>query len=259
METAKHHDQALVAVTDKLSVRFGPRRVLQDINLSLEKGRLYVLVGRSGAGKTTFLRTFNRLNECFPRCQTQGSLHLQLDAQWLDIYKDGPCLTELRRRVGMVFQTPNILPASIEKNLSLPLKLVIGLGKKDIPVRLERALRQVHLWEEVHDRLQAPAATLSGGQQQRLCLARVLALEPALLLLDEPTASLDFRSSRKIEDLLLTLKEHYPILAVSHSLSQARRLGDEILVMKAGSLARQLSRQDFQDKAMLEELLEEVF
>jgi phosphate transport system ATP-binding protein len=159
----------------------------------------------------------------------------------------------------MVFQTPNILPASLEKNLSLPLKLVGGLGKKDIPARVEWALRQVHLWEEVHDRLEAPAAILSGGQQQRLCLARVLAREPALLLLDEPTASLDFRASRKIEDLLLTLKEQYPILAVSHSLSQARRLGDEILVMKDGRLARKLSRQDFQDKAKLTELLEEVF
>jgi len=246
-------------VADNLSVSFGPRQVLHDIRLTLEKGRLYVLLGRSGAGKTTFLRSFNRLNECFPHCQTWGSLRLNLDQQWLDIYGDGLSVTELRRRVGMVFQTPNILPASIDRNISLPLKLVLGLGKNDIPARVEWALQQVHLWEEVRDRLGAPAATLSGGQQQRLCLARVLALEPALLLLDEPTASLDFRSSRKIEDLLLTLKEHYPILAVSHSLSQGRRLGDEILIMKEGRLARALSRQDFQDQATLEELLEEVF
>ena len=259
METAKHNDSALVAVAENLSVNFGARQVLRDIQLTLEKGRLYVLVGRSGVGKTTFLRSFNRLNECFPHCQTRGSLRLNLGQQWVDIYGDGLSVTELRRRVGMVFQTPNTLPASIERNLSLPLKLVLGLGKSDIPARVEWALRQVHLWEEVHDRLQAPAATLSGGQQQRLCLARVLALEPALLLLDEPTASLDFRSSRKIEDLLLSLKERYPILAVSHSLSQARRLGDEILVMQEGRLARTLSRHDFQDQAKLTELLEEVF
>jgi phosphate transport system ATP-binding protein len=259
METTKHNDSTIVAVVENLSVSFGPRQVLRNINLSLKKGRLYVLLGRSGVGKTTFFRSFNRLNECFPHCQTRGSLRLNLDQQWLDIYGDGLSVTELRRRVGMVFQTPSILPASIERNISLPLKLVLGLGKNDIPARVDWALRHVHLWEEVHDRLQAPAANLSGGQQQRLCLARVLALEPALLLLDEPTASLDFRSSRKIEDLLLTLKEHYPILAVSHSLSQARRLGDEILVMQAGSLVRTLSRQDFQDKAMLEDLLEEVF
>jgi phosphate transport system ATP-binding protein len=259
METAEHNDSALVAVAENFSVSFGPREVLHDIHLALETGRLYVLLGRSGVGKTTFLRSFNRLNECFPHCQTRGSLRLNLGSQWADIYHDGLSVTQLRRRVGMVFQNPNILPASIERNISLPLKLVLGLSKNDIPARVEWALRQVHLWEEVHDRLEAPAATLSGGQQQRLCLARVLALQPVLLLLDEPTASLDYRSSRKIEDLLLTLREHYPILAVSHSLSQARRLGDEILVMKEGSLARTLNRQDFQDQAMLEELLEEVF
>lgn len=259
MGTTEPNASALAAVVEHLSVSFGPRQVLQDVNLTLEQGRLYVLIGSSGAGKTTLLRSFNRLNECFPGSQTRGSLHLSLDQQWLDIYRDDLPLTELRRRVGMVFQTPNILPASVEKNISLPLKLVLGLGKKEIPARVERALRQVHLWEEVQDRLHSPAATLSGGQQQRLCLARVLALEPAMLLLDEPTASLDFRSSQKIEELLLTLKERYTILAVSHSLSQARRLGDEVLVMKEGRLARIVSRQDFQDKAMFEELLEEVF
>jgi phosphate transport system ATP-binding protein len=259
MGTEEHHASAVTAVVEHLSVDFGPRPVLQDIDLTLEKGKLYVLVGRSGAGKTTFLRTFNRLNECFPRCRTQGSLRLNLSNRWVDIYRHDFPVTELRRRVGMVFQTPNILPASVAKNVSLPLKLVLGLGKKEIQERVEWTLRQVHLWEEVRDRLHTPAGTLSGGQQQRLCLARVLALEPSLLLLDEPTASLDFRASQKIEALLLKLKNRYTILAVSHSLSQARRLGDELLVMKEGRLARILSRQDFQDKTMLEELLEEVF
>lgn len=244
---------------EHLEVCFGSRQVLQDINLTLEKGKLYVLIGRSGAGKTTLLRSFNRLNECLPHCRTQGSLHLNLGQQWVDIYGSNLPAAELRRRVGMVFQTPNILPANVEKNISLPLKLVLGLGKKEIPARVEWALQQVHLWQEVRDRLHTPAATLSGGQQQRLCLARALALEPAMLLLDEPTASLDFRASQKIEELLLNLKEHYAILAVSHSLGQARRLGDEVLVMKEGRLVRILQHQDFQDKIMLEELLEEVF
>lgn len=255
-----HTDNSILAArVEGLSVSFGPHQVLENLHLSLKKGRLYVLLGRSGAGKTTFLRAFNRLNECLPGCRTRGSLHLNLHQQWVDIYGDDLPVIELRRRVGMVFQTPNILPAGVAQNISLPLKLVLGLGKKEIPTRVEWALRQVHLWEEVRHRLAAPAATLSGGQQQRLCLARVLALEPMLLLLDEPTASLDFRASRQIEELLLTLKDQYPILAVSHSLSQARRLGDEILVMKAGRLARTLNHQDFQDKTMLEELLEEVF
>jgi phosphate transport system ATP-binding protein len=252
-------NSTLAAVVEDLSVSFGPRQVLQNVSLTLKKSRLYVLVGRSGAGKTTFLRSLNRLNECFPGCHTRGSVRLTFNKRQVDIYQDNLPVTELRRRVGMVFQTPNILPASVENNVSLPLKLVLGLGQKDVPSRIKWALQQVHLWEEVHDRLQAPAATLSGGQQQRLCLARVLALEPAMLLLDEPTASLDFRASQKIEELLLKLKERYTILAVSHSLSQARRLGDELLVMKEGCLARILSRQDFQDKTMLEELLEEVF
>jgi phosphate transport system ATP-binding protein len=259
MGTTDLHVQALIAIAANLSVSFGPRPVLQGIDLTLEKGRLYVLIGRSGAGKTTLLRSFNRLNECFPGCHTQGSLRLNLSNQWVDIYRQDFPVPELRRRVGMVFQTPNILPANVEKNISLPLKLVLGLDKKEIPARVEWALQQVHLWQEVSDRLYMPAATLSGGQQQRLCLARALALEPAMLLLDEPTASLDFRASRKIEELLLTLKEQYPILAVSHSLSQARRLGDEILVMKEGRLGRILQRQDFQDRVMLEDLLEDVF
>jgi phosphate transport system ATP-binding protein len=246
-------------MVEGLSVDFGPRQVLQDVSLTLQQGRLYVLVGRSGAGKTTFLRSLNRLNECFPGCHTRGLVRLNFAGRWVDIYQNSPSVTELRRRVGMVFQSPNTLPASVENNVSLPLKLVLGLGKKEISSRVEWALRQVHLWEEVHDRLPAPAATLSGGQQQRLCLARVLALEPTILLLDEPTASLDFRASQKIEELLLTLKERYTILAVSHSLSQARRLGDELLIMKEGRLARILRRREVQDKTMLEELLEEVF
>lgn len=259
MGTEKHYASALAAVVEHLSVGFGPRPVLQDIDLTLEKGKLYVLVGRSGAGKTTFLRSFNRLNECFPGCRTQGSLRLNLGNQWVDIYRDDLPVTELRRRVGMVFQTPNILPASVVKNVSLPLKLVLGLSKKDIPERVEWALRQVHLWEEVQNRLHAPAATLSGGQQQRLCLARVLALEPAVLLLDEPTASLDFRSSQKIEELLLTLKERYTILAVSHSLSQARRLGDQVLIFNEGRQVGTLERADLRQGERFQSLLEEIF
>jgi phosphate transport system ATP-binding protein len=259
MGTEEHRASALAAVVEHLSVGFGPRPVLQDVHLTLEKGKLYVLVGRSGAGKTTLLRSFNRLNECFPECRTQGSLRLNLGTRWVDIYQDDLPVIELRRRVGMVFQTPNILPASVEKNVSLPLKLVLGLSKKDIPERVKWALRQVHLWEEVQDRLHAPAATLSGGQQQRLCLARVLALEPEVLLLDEPTASLDFRSSQKIEELLLTLKERYTILAVSHSLSQARRLGDQVLVFNEGRQVGTLERADLRQGERFQSLLEEIF
>lgn len=259
MATTEPEASTLAGVVEHLSVNFGQRPVLQDINLSLKKGRLYVLVGRSGVGKTTLLRSFNRLNECFPGCQTWGSLRLNLGSRWVDIYREGLPVTEVRRRVGMVFQTPNLLPASVEKNISLPLKLVLGLGGKEMSERVEWALRQVHLWEEVWDRLEAPAATLSGGQQQRLCLARVLALEPAMLLLDEPTASLDFRASQKVEELLLALKERYTMLAVSHSLSQARRLGDEVLVLHEGRLAGRFAGTELQQGDKFQGLLEEIF
>lgn len=251
--------EAPAAVLEHFSVSFGQRQVLQDIQITLEKGKLHVLIGRSGAGKTTFLRSFNRLNEYFPDCRTEGSMRLNIRDQWVDIYRDDLPVTELRRQVGMVFQTPNILPTSVEKNVSLPLKLVLGVKKNEIPIRVEGALREVHLWEEVRDRLHAPAAILSGGQQQRLCLARALALEPVILLLDEPTASLDFRASQKIEELLLSLRDRYTLVAVSHSLSQARRLADKVLVLNEGRMAGSLERSELQQGEMFQKLLEEVF
>jgi phosphate transport system ATP-binding protein len=259
MEEPEPEFASAVAVVKDLSVSFGGREVLKAVNLTLEKGRLYVLIGRSGAGKTTLLRSFNRLNECLPRCHVMGSLRLNIHNQWVEVYGDALPVTELRRQVGMVFQTPNILPTSVEKNISLPLKLVLGMGKSEITLRVEQALREVHLWDEVRDRLHAPAATLSGGQQQRLCLARALALEPVVLLLDEPTASLDFLASKKIEELLLALKDRYTLLAVSHSLSQARRLADRVLVLNEGRLAGSLDGKELQQGETFQNLLEEVF
>jgi phosphate transport system ATP-binding protein len=161
-----------VAEVEDLAVSFAGRQVLAGLNFELRDRRLTVIIGPSGSGKTTLLRTFNRLNECFPQAATSGSLRLRLDGQWRDIYRDGFPVTELRRRIGMVFQTPNLLPLSIEKNLALPLELVLGAPRLEIAPRLETALRAAHLWDEVKDRLRAPALTLSGGQQQRLCLAR---------------------------------------------------------------------------------------
>jgi phosphate transport system ATP-binding protein len=242
-----------------LNVCFAGREVLHGLNAEFYRGRLAVILGRSGSGKTTFLRALNRLNECFPGSETRGSVRLKLQGEWRDIYQSKVPLTELRRRVGMVFQTPHLLPGSVADNLALPGKLVLGWRRREIPERVEMALREAHLWEEVKERLEAPAQTLSGGQQQRLCLARLLALEPEILLLDEPTASLDFRSSLKVEELLLSLKERYTIIAVSHSLSQARRLADAALVFRDGSLVQQLHREDLQAPDTLQALLEEIF
>jgi phosphate transport system ATP-binding protein len=246
-------------IVENLAVSFGPKLVLRGINLICRRGQLSIILGRSGSGKTTLLRAINRLNEFYPRCRSQGRVKLLIQQQWRDIYQDKVSLPELRHRVGMVFQTPNVLPLSIEKNIALPLKLVLGLKSKEIPARVESALKETHLWEEVKDRLKAPASTLSGGQQQRLCLARVIALEPDFLLLDEPTASLDFQASIKIEELLLNLKDRYTVIAVSHSLNQAHRLADQVLVLNEGRICRTLNHGDWQQPELFLSLVEEIF
>jgi phosphate transport system ATP-binding protein len=259
MAITKPLTEAVAVLLNGLHVSFGGRPVLQDISLAFKARTSTVIIGRSGSGKTTLLRALNRLNECFPNCETSGTVRLRVENALLDVYADEIPLTELRRRVGMVFQSPNVLPVSIGKNVALPLKLVLGLPKNEVPDRIEEALKSAHLWDEVKDRLGDYAATLSGGQQQRLCLARALALRPDVLLLDEPTASLDFRASVKIEELLHDLKETYTIIAVSHSLSQARRLADVVIVLKEGEIARAFPSSQFREHDVLEDLFEEVF
>jgi phosphate transport system ATP-binding protein len=242
-----------------LTVRFDEKIVLDRINLRLGPGELVMVVGPSGSGKTTLLRAVNRLNEEYPGSATHGLVRVRLGGHWLDCYAENFPLTDLRLRVGMVFQNPNVLPFSIQKNLTLPLCVALGMSKVEAAQRVQRALEDVWLWEEVKDRLRDSALTLSGGQQQRLCLARVLALEPAILLLDEPTACLDFKATRKIEALFESLKARYAILAVTHSLSQMRRLADRVLILRGGHLVSELSRAEFQNQANCLEIMEEFF
>jgi phosphate transport system ATP-binding protein len=242
-----------------VTVRFDEKIVLDRINLRLGPGELVMVVGPSGSGKTTLLRAVNRLNEEYPESATHGLVRVRLGGHWLDCYAENFPLTDLRLRVGMVFQNPNVLPFSIQKNLTLPLCVALGMSKVEAAQRVQRALEDVWLWEEVKDRLRDSALTLSGGQQQRLCLARVLALDPAILLLDEPTASLDFKATRKIEALFQSLKERYAILAVTHSLSQMRRLADRVLILRGGHLVSELSRAEFQNQANCLEIMEEFF
>ncbi|MDP3426136.1 MAG: ATP-binding cassette domain-containing protein, partial [Humidesulfovibrio sp.] len=209
--------------------------------------------------KTTLLRALNRLNECLPGCATSGSVKLHLGGEWLDAYAPRTSPEALRKRVGMVFQTPNVLPVSVARNLGLPLKLALGLTAAEIDSRMEQALREAHLWDEVKDRLDHPAQTLSGGQQQRLCLARALAFAPDILLLDEPTASLDYKAARGIEELLLELASRYTLLVVSHSLNQARRLARQMFVLREGGQVEAVDKEALGDKDRLLALMDELF
>jgi len=246
-------------VIENLTVGFSGKTVLNEISMQLRRGELTIIVGPSGSGKSTLLRSINRLNEFFPACRTAGSVCIRLDGQYTDVYKDSLPLPELRRKVGMVFQTPGVFPFSIEKNLTMPLRATLGMKGGELKARVESVLRDVSLWEEVRNRMHDNAQTLSGGQQQRLCIARVLALEPGIILLDEPTASLDFRATRNIEELLLELKKQYTILAVSHSLSQTRRLADRVFVLNDGRIVHELDRFHLQDRDVFQKLIEEIF
>ncbi|WP_299395143.1 phosphate ABC transporter ATP-binding protein [uncultured Desulfovibrio sp.] len=235
-----------LADIEGLSVSFGGQTVIHELSAALPAEGLTVVIGRSGSGKTTFLRAFNRLNEEFPGCETRGQIRLHLDDTPLPVYPrpdapDAPTLAALRRRVGMVFQSPNVFPCSILENLLLPLRALGICPARQAEERARQALRDVGLWEDVHDRLRRPAATLSGGQQQRLCFARALVLDPALLLLDEPTASLDPLSAGHIESLIRSLAATRRLLMVSHNLPQALRLASHLWLFAHGRLSRTLS------------------
>lgn len=240
--------------TYNLCLSFAGKSVLQNINTHLPAQGLSVLIGRSGSGKTSLLRSLNRLNEEYPHCVTTGQVELDLGHGLEAIYDTPTALckapkprtvTELRQKVGMVFQTPNVFPVSVARNVSIPLQLASDCPRHEIQERTQQALEAVGLWQEVKDRLDSPAEQLSGGQQQRLCLARALALKPCLLLLDEPTSSLDVHAARGIEDLLLHLGSQYPVVLVSHSLSQARRLGRKLLLLDQGRIIHTLNSHSF--------------
>jgi phosphate transport system ATP-binding protein len=205
-----------------LSVHYGTTAALRDVALRVARGRITAIVGPSGCGKSTFLAVLNRLTDLVESARVEGRVHVGGQ----DV-RDPRCdVVALRRRVGMIFQKPNPFPLSIRRNLALPLR-EHGVPRAEVPARIERALRDVGLWSEVSDRLDAPAQALSGGQQQRLCLARALALEPEALLLDEPCSALDPLSAGIVEDHIATLRERYTVILVTHDLGQARRLADD--------------------------------
>ena len=215
-----------------LNLYYGERQALYDVSLAIPANRVIALIGPSGCGKSTFLRTLNRMNDLIDGVRIDG--RIELDEE--NVYAEDTDLVTLRKRVGMVFQRPNPFPMSIYENVIYGCR-VHGLKDK---VRLdeivEKSLRQAALWEEVKDRLTAPAMGLSGGQQQRLCIARVLAVEPEVLLMDEPCSALDPVSTMKIEELVQELKQEYTIVMVTHNMQQAARVSDYTAFFLSGKL-----------------------
>ncbi len=210
-------------VVNDLSCWYGPQNVLQDVSMEIYAHAITGLIGPSGCGKTTFLRTLNRLNDLAPSFRHQGQV--LLDGE--EIYQPKKDVVMVRRRVGMVFQQPNPFPISIFDNIALGVReQQPGIKKKELLDIVVNSLQRVYLWEEVKGSMQTSAMSLSGGQQQRLCLARVLAVRPEIILLDEPCSSLDPVSTAKIEEMMLRYKNEYTFIVVTHNLGQARRVSD---------------------------------
>jgi len=209
-----------------LSVHYRGHAALRGVSLNLPEKEITAVVGPSGCGKSSFLHSLNRLTDLIPGCRVTGSIHL---CDGTEITHPRADVLELRRRVGIVFQRPNPFPLSIRRNFEIPLK-EHGWRRREIPGRIEAVLREVGLWSEVSDRLHQSATSLSGGQQQRLCIARALALEPEVILFDEPCSSLDPIASGVVEDLIQSLKGRYTVIIVTHNLAQARRIADHAAV-----------------------------
>jgi len=233
-------DRAIKIQVDHLNFSYRGNRVLRDVSARFEENTITAIVGPSGIGKSTFLMTLNRLWETMPHATMKGEVRINLDGRFWNIYDHSYPLAELRRTVGMVFQVPNPLPMSIFRNVAFPLKLAGFCDKPAVAEKVEEALRRAYLWEEVRDRLTDHAMQLSGGQQQRLCIARALILEPQILLLDEPTSSLDATAAAVIEELLVNLKKRCTILVVSHYLAQVQRIADRVLELADGILVPSL-------------------
>jgi phosphate transport system ATP-binding protein len=216
-----------------LNAWYGPAQALHDVSLTFEPFSVTALIGPSGCGKSTFVRCLNRLHEEVPGARVQGKVLVD-DT---DIYAPGIRAMAVRRHIGMVFQQPNPLPSrSIFDNVAIGAK-INGLATGSALTQLvEQSLRQAALWEEVQDRLHTPAAALSGGQQQRLCIARALAVQPQIVLMDEPCSALDPVATLQIEDLIVKLKAHYTIVIVTHNMQQAGRVADRTAFFLQGYL-----------------------
>ena len=215
-----------------LSLFYGKKQSLFDINMDFYPGEITALIGPSGSGKSTLLRSINRMNYLVPSAKVTGKI-MYKDG---DIYSSKTDMVELRKEIGMVFQQPNPFPFSIYENVIYGLRLKGVKDKAILDEAVEESLKAANIWDEVKDKLHSSALGLSGGQQQRVCIARVLAVNPDILLLDEPTSALDPISAGKIETMLLDLKERYTILIVTHSMQQASRISDRTAFFLNGEL-----------------------
>jgi phosphate transport system ATP-binding protein len=226
-KTNAQEDSPAKVEIKNLAVYYAKFRALADINLSVHEKRITAIIGPSGCGKSTLLRSFNRMNDLTPGCRVQGEISLDGG----DIYAPGVDVVDIRRRVGMVFQRPNPFPKSVYDNVAFGPRLYGIRRKSDLNEIVEKDIQQAALWEEVKDKLNQSGLSLSGGQQQRLCIARALAVEPEVILMDEPASALDPISTLKIEELMQGLKQTYTIVIVTHNMQQAARVSDYTAMM----------------------------
>lgn len=238
VKTTPSTGNAVRAPQSKISVRdldffYGKSQALQGISLEIPEREVMAFIGPSGCGKSTFLRTLNRMNDTIPGSRVNGKIEIDNE----DIYDSATDVVALRRKVGMVFQKSNPFPKSIFENVAYGIRINrMSGGKADLEGRVEKALTDAALWNEVKDRLNTSAFGLSGGQQQRLCIARALAVEPEVVLMDEPASALDPIATQKIEELIVELKKNYTIVIVTHNMQQAARVSDRTSFFYLGRL-----------------------
>jgi phosphate transport system ATP-binding protein len=218
--------------TKNLSFYYGDKQALKNINLVCADRRVTAIIGPSGCGKSTFIRTLNRMNDVLAGTRAEGEILLDRE----NINAPGIDVVELRKRVGMVFQKPNPFPKSIFENVAYGLRINNGKFRSKLDETVEKSLVEAALWDEVKDRLKENAFALSGGQQQRLCIARALAVEPEVILFDEPCSAIDPIATAKIEDLIMKLKKDYTVVIVTHNMQQAARVSDFTAFMMLGDL-----------------------
>lgn len=224
----------LKAESRNLNFFYGPVQALKNINLPVLDKKVTALIGPSGCGKTTFLRCFNRMHDLYPFNRYEGEIILYPEMQ--NIVSPEIDAIDVRMQIGMVFQKPNPFPKSVFENVAYGLRVRGIRAKNTLEAKVEKSLRNAALWDEVKDRLYAPAFDLSGGQQQRMCIARALATEPQIILFDEPTSALDPIATSKIEELIIGLKDLVTIIIVTHNMQQAARISDKTGFMMLGEL-----------------------